>query len=197
MQMHIAWKTVGSSCRWAGAAALAAALAACAPLETNGPESGQAHLRSPQHLTASQMLSRMAPEPGLRLPDPLRAAQEALEAERSHDEAGMASWYGPGFHGRRTASGERFDQYALTAAHPSLPFGSLVCVLSPKNGRSVVVRINDRGPFAKKRIIDLSKGAAQALGMTGLRAVELWHLQEGEDSCPEHLLAQAAAEQDR
>lgn len=194
MPQDIASKSAGSAYRWVGAGALAALLAACTPLPTNGPQSGQAHLRSPQPLTASEILSRMPPEPGLRLPDPLRAAQQALQAERGHDEAGMASWYGPGFHGRRTASGERFDQYALTAAHPSLPFGTLVCVVSPKNGKSVVVRINDRGPFAKKRIIDLSQGAAQALGITGLRAVELWRLPEGEDSCPEHLLAQAEAE---
>lgn len=187
MPQDIASKSAGSAYRWVGAAVLAAVLAACAPLQTNGPQEGQAHLRSPQPLTASQILSRMSPEPGLRLPD-------SLSAERSHDEAGMASWYGPGFHGRRTASGERFDQYALTAAHPSLPFGTLVCVVSPKNGKSVVVRINDRGPFAKKRIIDLSQGAAQALGITGLRAVELWRLPEGEDSCPDHLLAQAEAE---
>ena len=169
---------------WGAALALAALLAACAPFSHQPPDSGQAHLRTPHTESTTEMLSRMAPAPGLRLPKP-------LEAERPHDQAGMASWYGPGLHGRRTASGERFDQYALTAAHPSLPFGTLVCVLSPNNGKSVVVRINDRGPFSKKRIIDLSKGAAQALEMSGLRAVELWRLDDGEDSCPEHLLAQA------
>lgn len=78
---------------------------------------------------------------------------------------GMASWYGPGFHGRRTANGERFNQYALTAAHKSLPFGTKVKVTNLRNGQSVVVRINDRGPYAHGRVIDLSKGAAQAIGV--------------------------------
>lgn len=77
---------------------------------------------------------------------------------------GLASWYGPGFHGRRTASGKRFDMAALTAAHPTLPFGSRVRVTNLANGRSVVVRINDRGPYVKPRIIDLSRAAAEALG---------------------------------
>ena len=77
-------------------------------------------------------------------------------------ETGRASWYAlPG----RTASGERMDATALTAAHPSLPFGSRVKVANLDNGRVVVVRINDRGPFAKNRIIDLSKAAAKELGM--------------------------------
>lgn len=80
---------------------------------------------------------------------------------------GRASWYGPGFHGRRTASGERFDQYALTAAHKTLPFGTQVRVTNVNNGRSVVVRINDRGPYAHGRVIDLSKGSAQQIGLVG------------------------------
>jgi len=80
-------------------------------------------------------------------------------------KGGMASWYGPGFHGRRTANGERFNQYALTAAHKSLPFGTRVKVTNLRNGQSVVVRINDRGPYAHGRVIDLSKGAAQAIGV--------------------------------
>lgn len=78
---------------------------------------------------------------------------------------GIASWYGPGFHGRRTASGERFNQHALTAAHRSLPFGTRVKVTNMRNGRSVVVRINDRGPHIRGRIIDLSAGAASAIGV--------------------------------
>lgn len=78
---------------------------------------------------------------------------------------GMASWYGRGFHGRRTASGERFDQGDLTAAHRTLPFGTRVLVRNLRNGREVMVRINDRGPWARNRIIDLSKAAAEALDM--------------------------------
>lgn len=78
---------------------------------------------------------------------------------------GIASWYGPGFHGRRTASGERFNQHDLTAAHRTLPFGTRVLVTNMRNGRSVVVRINDRGPHIRGRIIDLSAGAARAIGV--------------------------------
>lgn len=79
--------------------------------------------------------------------------------------SGKASWYGPGFHGRLTANGERYNQNALTAAHRSLPFGTRVRVTNLNNGRSVVVRINDRGPFIRGRIIDLSAAAAHNLGM--------------------------------
>jgi rare lipoprotein A len=78
---------------------------------------------------------------------------------------GQASYYGARHHGKKTASGERFDQHALTAAHRSLPFGSRVQVTNLRNDRSVVVRINDRGPYAKRRIIDLSHKAAEQLGM--------------------------------
>lgn len=79
--------------------------------------------------------------------------------------AGAASWYGDKFHGRRTANGERYDMHKLTAAHKTLPFGTKVRVTNNENGKSVVVRINDRGPFVGKRVIDLSRGAAAAVGM--------------------------------
>jgi rare lipoprotein A len=79
---------------------------------------------------------------------------------------GQASWYGPGFHGRLTASGETFNQNDLTAAHPSLPFGTRVRVT--RNGRSVVVRINDRGPYTGGRIIDLSAAAASQIGLRSI-----------------------------
>ncbi|MGB3532975.1 MAG: septal ring lytic transglycosylase RlpA family protein [Microcoleaceae cyanobacterium] len=89
--------------------------------------------------------------------------------------AGLASWYGPGFHGAQTASGEYFNQNDLTAAHRSLPFGTKVRVTNVNNGRSVVVRINDRGPFTGGRVIDLSAAAAQAIGMisSGVARVEV------------------------
>ncbi|ERI52900.1 hypothetical protein N878_17200 [Pseudomonas sp. EGD-AK9] len=80
-------------------------------------------------------------------------------------ETGKASYYGDRHHGRKTASGERFDQHALTAAHRSLPFGTRVRVTNLSNERSVVVRINDRGPFVRGRIIDVSRAAAERLGM--------------------------------
>lgn len=76
-----------------------------------------------------------------------------------------ASWYGPKFHGKLTANGEIYDQMALTAAHKSLSFGTLLKVTNPRNGRSVIVRINDRGPYIEGRDLDLSKGAAIELGM--------------------------------
>lgn len=89
--------------------------------------------------------------------------------------SGVASWYGPGFHGNRSASGERFNQNAMTAAHRSLPFGTKVRVTNKRNGRSVIVRINDRGPFTGGRIIDLSAAAARVLGVfnTGTAPVQL------------------------
>ena len=93
-------------------------------------------------------------------------------------ETGIASWYGKQFHGRKTASGERFDMEALTAAHPMLPFGSWVRVRNLGNGRSVDVRINDRGPHIKRRIIDLSRAAARALGVSGTHQVEISLLDE-------------------
>jgi rare lipoprotein A len=80
-------------------------------------------------------------------------------------DRGRASWYGPGFHGKRTASGERFDMNDLTAAHRTLPFGTRVRVRNTQNGREVVVRINDRGPQISNRIIDLSKAAGAALDL--------------------------------
>jgi rare lipoprotein A len=92
-------------------------------------------------------------------------SQANIETGRALQK-GMASWYGPGFHGRRTASGERFNSYEMTAAHRYLPFGTRLRVVNESNGRSVVVRVNDRGPFTHRRIIDLAKGPAQALGLT-------------------------------
>jgi rare lipoprotein A len=79
---------------------------------------------------------------------------------------GEASWYGPGFDGNLTANGERFNQNSLTAAHPSLPFGTRIRVTNRNNGQSVVVRVNDRGPYAGGRIIDLSAGSADVIGLT-------------------------------
>ena len=82
-------------------------------------------------------------------------------------ERGVASWYGPGFHGNKTANGERYDMHQSTAAHRTLPLGSIAVVRSMGTGRQVTVRINDRGPFARGRVLDLSFAGAQALGMIG------------------------------
>ena len=91
-------------------------------------------------------------------------------------ERGMASWYGDIFHGRTTANGEKFDKNALTAAHRTRRFGSCVRVLNLGNGRSVEVRINDRGPYARQRVIDVSEAAARELDFieSGVAKVELW-----------------------
>jgi rare lipoprotein A len=94
----------------------------------------------------------------------LPAAKSTILAQTAN-KGGRASWYGPGFHGKRTANGERFNQNDLTAAHRHLPFGTKVKVTNVHNGRSVVVRINDRGPFSRGRVIDLSKAAARLIGV--------------------------------
>lgn len=79
---------------------------------------------------------------------------------------GLASWYGRQFHGRRTASGRKFDMHAYTAAHRSLPFGSLLRVVNPSNGRTIIVEVTDRGPFIRRRVVDLSYAAAKELGVS-------------------------------
>jgi rare lipoprotein A len=124
------------------AAAFAALLAACGP----------------RHPPAAP------PEPPPATPAPEPA--EPSGAPGTPAAEGIASWYGRPFHGRRTASGERFNQDALTAAHASFPFGSRVRVTNLDNGRSVVVRVNDR-PGRRDRIIDLSRAAGRALGLVG------------------------------
>ena len=90
-----------------------------------------------------------------------------LKSAHGFVEVGVASWYGPGFHGKKTANGERYNQYAMTAAHKILPLGTKVRVTHLGNGRSVIVRVNDRGPFVEDRVIDLSRGAATRLNMMG------------------------------
>ncbi len=88
-----------------------------------------------------------------------------LQTGEGYDEIGMASWYGPGFHGKKTANGERYNQNAMTAAHKLLPLGTVVKVTNLENDESVVLRVNDRGPFKYDRIIDVSRRAAHKLGM--------------------------------
>jgi len=90
------------------------------------------------------------------------------DGRREIFERGGASWYGIQFHQRKTANGERFDMMAMTAAHKTLPFNTRVCVRSLVNGSEVLVRINDRGPYAQGRVIDLSRAAADRIGLTGL-----------------------------
>ena len=110
-------------------------------------------------LTMANIVPR--PQPQTRA-NPTVAMRSTGQLQR-----GIASWYGPGFHGRRSASGERFNQNAMTAAHRTLPFGTQVRVTNLRTGATVVVRINDRGPFTRGRVIDLSRAAAGAIGMIG------------------------------
>jgi len=98
--------------------------------------------------------------------------------EPEYQEVGLASWYGPGFHGKSTANGEVFDQDDLTAAHKTLPLPCFVKVENLKNGKSLIVRVNDRGPFYDGRIIDLSRGSAKKLDVTGLAKVRVTYLDE-------------------
>jgi rare lipoprotein A len=110
------------------------------------------------------------------------------KADPDYNRAGTASWYGPGFHGRLTANGEIFDMNALTAAHPTMPLPSYARVTNLGNDRSVIVRVNDRGPFAHNRLIDLSKQTAQLLGFidSGTAKVRVEYIEQarldGQDS---------------
>jgi len=127
-----------------------------------GSGNGQGAIAPQFPITAPILPIEQQPERIVEEVAPPPAAPRQV-AVASYD--GSASWYGPGFHGNRSASGEVFNQNALTAAHRSLPFGTQVRVTNLNNGRSVIVRINDRGPFSGGRIIDLSRAAASAIDM--------------------------------
>jgi rare lipoprotein A (peptidoglycan hydrolase) len=101
------------------------------------------------------------------------ALPEPIKPGGRYVETGVASWYGNPYHGRATSSGEIYDMHALTAAHNRLPLGTVVKVTNLENKKSVVVKINDRGPFKRRRIIDLSYAAAQAISMIGPGSVKV------------------------
>lgn len=105
-------------------------------------------------------------------------------------QVGTASWYGRYFQGRKTANGEAYDMNGLTCAHRSLPLGSWIRVTNLKNRKSVFVRVNDRGPVPENRIVDLSYGAAQAVGISGLARVKLETLRPGDPEMAKQLIAQ-------
>lgn len=107
-------------------------------------------------------------------------------------QRGKASFYGPGFHGKRTASGERFNQHELTAAHPDLPLGAQVTVTNLENGKTVQVQVNDRGPYKRGRVIDLSKAAAAKIGITKKNGIAPVKVEATADQ-----LAEAKASADR
>lgn len=165
-------------------AALAAAtlLAGCGALAPPGPVPAAPVPAAPPRTAPAHELPAAVPQVEAPARDPAELPLPAPDGTPAAPvQTGIASWYGARFHGRRTASGERFDMHALTAAHPSLPFGTRAKVRNPANGREVVVRINDRGPFTRGRIVDLSRAAARLLGIAGIAPVELQPL-PGEDT---------------
>ena len=103
--------------------------------------------------------------PGVDRGQARASTKEAAPGSSSFEQVGLASWYGRAFAGKPTASGERFDPDQMTAAHPTLAFGSKVRVTNLSNGQSVIVRVNDRGPFGGRRVIDISQAAAKEIGM--------------------------------
>ena len=122
-------------------------------------------------LTADPLTAIAEPEPAA-IPTPPQPPKPVVPLVIS-THSGEASWYGPGFYGNRTASGEVFRRGTMTAAHRTLPFGTRVRVTNLWNGRKAVVRINDRGPFAGDRVIDLAHGAASELGLTSSGIAEV------------------------
>ena len=135
--------------------ALLLLVAACA----GGPRAGGGAGRIPIVTDPAPIVS------GTMRPYQIRGRWYRPAEQPGYDETGLASWYGAQFNGRPTATGERFDMHALTAAHKTLPLPGLVEVTNLANGRRIVVRVNDRGPFVDNRIIDLSRGSAEALGL--------------------------------
>ena len=134
--------------------ALTGLLGACAGFGGGGGGSRAPVVRDPAPIVAGTMR-----------PYQVRGRWYRPAEQPNYDETGMASWYGAQFNGRPTASGERFDMTALSAAHKTLPLPALVEVTNLANGRSAIVRVNDRGPFAENRIIDLSRAAAEEIGL--------------------------------
>ena len=142
--------------------------------------------RPKRHLTANHQL-RQHTVINVSKPEQTPANEDEQEVEQNqallpriarYIKQGIASWYGPRFHGKKTATGEIFDMYALTAAHKTLPIPSWAEVTNLKNNRKVIVRINDRGPFVGNRLLDLSYAAAQELEMKGLAPVEIKAISE-------------------
>jgi len=164
--------------RLAGLAVLAALLSACG----SGPKTRPGR-DGPEANPPSRLAEVPDAEPKI---EPIRSGgpnkpyevlgqnYTPMTQDRSFSERGLASWYGKKFHGRRTASGEVYDMYAMTAAHPTLPLPSYARIRNPANGREIIVRVNDRGPFHKGRIVDLSYTAALKLDLLrGVAPVEL------------------------
>ncbi|WP_313446855.1 septal ring lytic transglycosylase RlpA family protein, partial [Brevundimonas sp.] len=154
--------TFGQGVRGALILGLFSLLAACSTVGgagVRGPVAGRGEDRPPVVKDPAPIVS------GTMRPYQVRGRWYTPKEQPDYEEVGMASWYGDAFNGRPTSTGERFDMHALTAAHKTLPLPGLVEVTNLENGRRLVVRINDRGPFVDSRIIDLSREAASELGM--------------------------------
>ncbi|WP_084217156.1 septal ring lytic transglycosylase RlpA family protein [Xenophilus azovorans] len=166
--------------RWLGAAWLLGLLGGCTTPPAEPPAAAGASAEPLKPLARQAGTPLEAPRsrvPSVRYDLAIGRAEDELPPDDGAPgdqppgevyERGGASWYGIQFHQRRTASGERFDMGAFTAAHKKLPFGTRVCVRSLVNGKEVLVRVNDRGPYAAGRVIDLSRAAAEQLDMIGL-----------------------------
>ena len=172
----------GQTLRRIALLAAASALAACAPTR---PERPMPTLPEPSHpkvtigaVPPPEAPAGVRPRPAQGNPpfyDVMGERYHVLDDSAGYAEQGVASWYGRDFHGKRTSSGEVYDMYALTAAHKTLPLPTDARVTNLTTGKSIVVRINDRGPFKSERIIDLSYVAAHKLGFiqTGQAQVEV------------------------
>lgn len=186
----MSWAAAGVRWRVGGAALLAGLLAGCTVPPQPGQDEAPPSLKpltrelavppgaQPRSAVPSVRYDLFSPDKENELP-----SDDGLPGDGPPTtvfQRGGASWYGIGFHMRKTANGERFDMGSMTAAHRTLAFNTVVCVRSLVNGREVLVRINDRGPYASGRIIDLSRAAAEALDMvsTGIKQVSLHVIDE-------------------
>lgn len=129
--------------------------------------------RNERHVRPRRSLRKLAGFSSIVLTAALALSAVPFEASARGKQVGTASWYGPGFHGKKTASGKCFNQNALTAAHRSLPLGTKARVTNLKNGKAVLVTINDRGPYSGGRVIDLSRAAARQLAIDGTARVSV------------------------
>jgi len=182
-------------------ALLALGLAGCSSSSSSKSKSAPSHINTKSKFSVSEygvaasprMTTAKRPKKGggrsvVGKPYRVRGKWYTPKEEPNYDKAGLASWYGPNFHGRLTANGEIYDQFHLSAAHPTFPLPSYARVTNKKNGNTVIVRVNDRGPFAHGRIIDLSSQAAELLDMKqeGVAAVRVEYVGrapvEGDDT---------------
>jgi rare lipoprotein A len=182
-------------------ALLALSLAGCSSTSGSKSRSAGSHINTKSKFSVSEygvaasprMTTEKRPKKGggrsmVGKPYRVRGKWYTPKEDPDYDKAGLASWYGPNFHGRLTANGEIYDQFHLSAAHPTFPLPSYARVTNKKNGNTVIVRVNDRGPFAHGRIIDLSNQAAELLDMKheGVAAVRVEYVGrapvEGDDT---------------